>query len=106
MALPVCKKDLGRAQLVQLSTSSLVEHSIAHPEIGITDYQRLQKMLDEGELYEQEDRRVVLLSDQGKLYRAAIKVDMAREQVFLLSLFTTEPSVADRQVRKVMRRLR
>ena len=60
MALPVCKKDLGRAQLVQLSTSSLVEHSIAHPEIGITDYQRLQKMLDEGELYEQEDRRVAI----------------------------------------------
>lgn len=94
------------SRAVKLSTGSLIEHLAAHPEVGVLDYQRLQRMLDEGEVYQQSDERIVLLSEQGKLYRASFKVDQARRQVFLLSLFITEEKFADRQVRNVMRRIR
>jgi SPP1 gp7 family putative phage head morphogenesis protein len=94
------------SQTVLLSTETLIDHLAAHPEIGLDAYQMLPRMLDEGEVYQQDDRRVVLLSTGGKVYRAAIKVDEKRERLYLLTLFETRQAIADRQVRRVMKRLR
>lgn len=92
-----------RSRTVQLSTTSLKEHLAAHPEIGLADYQLLQKMVDQGEVYAQDDRRIILLSEQGKLYRASLKVDEARRGVYLLSLIRTNKEIADAQVRSLPR---
>lgn len=94
------------SQTVLLSTPSLVEHLGAHPEISLADYQRVQAMVDDGEVYQQGDERIILLSQQGKLYRASIKVDQERRRLYLLSLFETKPQLADKQVRGALKRVR
>ena len=39
------------SQSVLLSTGSLTEHLAAHPEIGLSDYQKLQALIDRSEIY-------------------------------------------------------
>jgi SPP1 gp7 family putative phage head morphogenesis protein len=94
------------SQTVLLSTQSLIEHLAAHPEVGIDAYQDLQKMVDEGEVYQQGDQRIVLLHVGDKLYRAAIKVDAQRQRLYLLTLFQTSEDVANAQVRNRLTRVR
>jgi len=94
------------AQTVYLSTTTLVEHLAAHPEVGLDAYRLLQRMVVDGEVYQQDDRRVLLLAQKGKWYRASIKVDEKRRRLYLLSLFETNQVDADRQVRRRYARLR
>ena len=95
-----------KSRTVQFSTSSLKEHLVAHPDVDLADYQRLQQLIEEGEFYQQGDRRIVLLATRGKTYRAAFKADADGKRLFLLSLFTTSEKMADRQVRDVLPRVR
>ena len=105
-------KDADRTALkagshtVLLSSSSLIEHLAAHPEIGLEQYQLVPQMLDEGEVYQQGDERIVLLGVGEQLYRAAIKVDAAKRRVYLLTLFRTTKAQADRQIRQQLTRIR
>jgi len=101
------RASLGaESQAVLLSTQTLIEHLAAHPEIGIGEYRLLQALIDRGEVYQEDDRRILLLSVADKLYRASIKVDQARKRLYLLSLFETSPLRANAQVRNVLPRLR
>ncbi len=101
------REALGaKSQTVLLSTQTLIEHVAAHPDIGLLDYQKLQKIIDGGEVYKAEDRRIILLALEGRLYRAAVKVDQKQERIYLLSLFETNQAAADRQVRRVMEKVR
>lgn len=88
---------------VEFSTDSLIEHIAAHPEIGLADYQRVQEMIDEGEVYQQGDQRFVILSTKGRTYRAAIKVDKARQRLFLTSLHIVNESTAKAVRSKLVR---
>lgn len=104
---PADRATIGAdSQAVLLSTQTLIEHLAAHPEIGLDQYRLLQQIVDRGEVYQEDDRRILLLSRAGKLYRASIKSDQAGKRIYLLSLFETSEKLADTQVRKVYRRLR
>ncbi len=95
------------SQSVLLSTGSLTEHLAAHPEIGLSDYQKLQALIDRSEIYVgADDTRVILLAEDGVHYRGAVKVDQARRRVDLLTWFRTNETSANRDVRQAMRRLR
>lgn len=48
----------------------------------------------------------MLLSDPGKLYRAAIKTDKAKQRLYLLTLLEMKESLANRQVRNALKRIR
>ena len=93
------------SRTVEFSTTSLKEHLVAHPDVELADYQRLQQLIEEGEFYQQGDRRIVLLATQGKTYRAAFKADADGKRLFLLSLFATSGKMADRQVRDLLLRV-
>ena len=43
----------------------LVAGLAAHPEIGLRDYQRVQRMVNEGEIYEQGEGRLALIFRDG-----------------------------------------
>lgn len=94
------------SQTVWFSPESLAEHLVAHPEIGIDDYRKIQKIMDQGEVYLQPAGRVVFLSFDGRLYRAAVKTTRARHENFLLTLFETSDEKALAEVRTKYERVR
>lgn len=101
---PRAKQALqAESQEVRFSRASLIEHLDRHPEIGLTEYQLVQRMIDDGEIYQDGANRIALLAVNGVLYRAAIKATANRREVFLLTLFRTSEALANRQVRVLPR---
>jgi hypothetical protein len=103
---PEDKEVLGsQTQTVYLSQNSLRRHLERHPEVTLEDYKKIPQILDEGEVYQQSEERLVYLNLAGVLYRAVLKRTVDRTLNFFLTLFRSEDS-ADRQVRNRLRRIR
>lgn len=101
------RQALGAStQAVWLSDTSLLEHLVAHPEVGLDAYQLIPQLMAQGEIYMQGDQRIILLSLNGKLYRASIKVTKDGSRNYFLTLFTTTDEAADRQVRSRYERIK
>ncbi len=101
------RQQLDTRQPVVVLSQETVEAHRHHPEVGTTDYQRGQRIIDEGELYEQGPGRLVALGKiDGKLYRAALKRTGDKEKNYWLTLFLTTEALADEQVRKKFKRIR
>lgn len=92
--------------IVMLSRVTVDEHR-KHSEIGAQDYTLAQRIVDEGELYEQAPGRLIALCKiGGKLYRAALKRTGDKEKNYWLTLFFTTEGLADEQVRKKFKLIR
>jgi len=63
----------AQSPVVLLSHESLAEHLAKHPEIGLSDYRKIQRLLDEGKVYRQGENRMVYITLDGVLYRAVLK---------------------------------
>lgn len=90
---PQDQKVLGaESQVVLLSQESLAAHMKSHPEIGLTDYLRIQTILDEGEVYQQPERkeRLIYLTVKGVVYRAVLKRTVDSKKNYFLTLFKNE----------------
>lgn len=104
---PQDMKAIGaQTQTVYLSAESMAEHIKKHPEIGIDDYQKIPDILDKGEAYQQGNDRLVYLTMDGVLYRAALKRTQDGGENYFLTLFKINDDNAERQVRKKLVRLR
>lgn len=78
-----------------------------HPEVGADEYGLAQRIIDEGEIYQQGDGRLIALwKRDGVLYRAAIKRTGDRSRNYWLTLFRTTEEKADEEVRNRYRRIR
>jgi hypothetical protein len=75
---------------VLLSQHSLSEHLIAHPEIGITDYLKVQQVLESGEVYRQGDERLIYMTIAGVSYRAVLKRTADGMKNYFLTLFRND----------------
>jgi hypothetical protein len=92
--------------VVVLSQETVKAHR-HHPEIEAGDYQLAQRILDEGELYEQGPGRIVALWEQaGQLYRAALKRTGDQGKNYWLTLFLTTEDLANAQVRNKLKQIR
>ncbi len=91
---------------VFFSKETLKEHLISHPDISAKDYALIPEIIENGEVYQQKEKRFVLLHMNDKLYRAAIKTTQDGKETYFLSLFTTTEELADIQIRKKFERLR
>lgn len=102
---PKDKVILGaNTQTVWFSPVSLSEHLEKHPDITIEDYRKIQQILENGEVYQQENNRLVYLNLDGKLYRAAVKTTKDKAENFFLTLFeTTEERLKNQQIREIKR---
>jgi len=101
------KTALGtKAQTVWLSQTTLKEHKKKHPEMLLKDYRHIPEIIEHGEVYKQNEERLIYLKKQGRLYRAALKRTKDRQENFYLTLFTTGEETADFQVRKKYERVR
>jgi len=91
----------AKSPVVVISNSSLAEHLAKHPEIGLADYRKIQRLLDESrEVYRQGDERLVYITLDGVRYRAVLKRTRDGRKNYFLSLFRdTNPSPPDGSVR-------
>lgn len=96
----------AKSQTVYLSQESLAAHLESHPEITLSDYQKIPDILDQGEVYRQGEGRLVYLALDGVLYRAALKRTADAMENYFLTLFRTDDIKADREVRKRLERIR
>lgn len=85
----------AKTQSVLLSSEMLAKQKAQHPEIGLEDYRQLPKLMDEGEVYQRMDQRLVYFYAGDVLYRAVLKVMGNAEENYLLSLFKTSAKVAE-----------
>lgn len=103
---PLCKILKAAQPVVILSRATIDEHR-HHPEIGATDYAIAQRIVDEGEIYEQESGRLIMLWRHGEtLYRAALKRTRSGDKNYWLSLFLTNDDLALTQVVRRFNRIR
>lgn len=89
--------------IVWLSRVSVTEHKEKHPEIGAEHYYKIADMVKFGEIYQQNNKRFVLLYQDSALYRAAIKITQDNKKMYLLTLFKTTEEKATKEVRKKMK---
>ena len=82
---------------VLLSQHSLTEHLVTHPEIGLTDYLKIQTILETGEVYRQGDERLVYLAIAGISYRAVLKRTVDGQKNYFLTLFKNQKGSKPKQ---------
>lgn len=92
--------------VVLMSKESLETHKLKHQDVTIDDYRLIPEIIENGELYQQQNKRYALLHKDGRLYRAAIKTTQDGKEVYFLSLFFTTEELADIQIRNKFERLR
>ncbi|MCU0806553.1 MAG: phage minor head protein [Candidatus Contendobacter sp.] len=101
------RQAMDALQPVVVLSKETVEAHRHHPEVSAADYILAQRILDEGELYEQgPGRMIALLKIDGKLYRAALKRTGDKEKNYWLTLFLTDEDRANREVRNKFKRVR
>lgn len=94
------------SQTVYLSQESVAAHIVKHPEIGLSDYQKIPDILDQGAIYKQGDDRLVVLAVAGVLYRAGLKRTKNGSKNYFLTLFKTNDKAAERSIVSKLERLR
>lgn len=88
----------AQSQTVWMSQTTLLDHLDKHPDIGLEDYRLIPEILDQGEVYKQDDQRLVYLKRGDKLYRAGLKRTADGMENYFLTLFETTDARAKRQV--------
>jgi SPP1 gp7 family putative phage head morphogenesis protein len=97
---------LTSSNTVLMSKESLEHHKIKHPEITIEDYRKLPDIISNGEVYETQYRRFVLLRLDGKTYRAAMKITQNGDEAYFLSLVKQSDVKSDKEIRGKFNRIR
>lgn len=92
--------------VVLMSKESLEQHKLKHPEVTIDDYRKLPEIIEDGEMYETQVRRYVLLKMDNKTYRAAMKVTQDGREVYLLSLVAQSDAKAEKEIRRKFEKVR
>lgn len=95
-----------KSTVVLMSKESLEQHKLKHPEVTIDDYRKLPEIIENGEMYETQIRRYVLLKMNEKTYRAAMKVTQDGSEVYLLSLVAQSDEKAEKEIRRKFEKVR
>lgn len=88
----------AKSQTVWMSQWTLEEHLRKHPEITLSDYRLIPDILDQGEVYKQNDVKLIYLQRGDRYYRAALKRTQDGQENFFLTLFETTDAMAKKQV--------
>lgn len=101
------RQKIDAIQPVVVVSQETLEAHQHHPEIGVTEYALAQRILDEGEVYRQDEGRLIALWQNGEvLYRAALKRTGDKRKNYWLTLFVTNEELATKQVRERLERIR
>ena len=105
---PVDQAVMGaKNRVVWFSQRSRDVHLEKHPDIVLEDYQKIQKILDEGEVYPKVDGqygRLTYLKVDGRTYIAGVKTSATKSRNYFLTLF--EPDKPENKVRNLRKKER
>lgn len=94
----------SKSQVVWFSDDSLAKNkgdiptrSAGHADLDLEDYKLIPEIIDTGEIYMQNDERLLILKHGNKTYRASLKRTKDGKENYFLSLF----SVGERAVSQV-----
>ena len=83
-----------KAQTVWFSQDSLLKNkgeiptrSAGHPELSLEDYRMIPEIIDQGEVYQRSDERLIYLLRGEQVYRAVLKKNKAGSENYFLSMF-------------------
>ena len=92
------RKQIGaKSQVVQLSDETLQKNQLNHPELKISDYQRLPKIIANAKLIIQDgSKTLIFIKMNGRIYHAVIKSTRSGKTLFLTSFRFTNMKDVDR----------
>ena len=96
---PILTAIGGRSRTVRLSPETAAKQSRHHPDLVPKDYARVQRILDEGELFRDgRSPRVAVgfLEEGNRLWRTAVKATRDGASTYLLTLHRAQPSALRR----------
>lgn len=80
----------AKSQTVLISDETLKKNKNNHPEIEISDYQKLQKIIEKADvIVKKNDRFLVFIQDGDKYYLSSIKTTQDHKELFVTSLRIT-----------------
>ena len=96
----------ARSKVVRLSGETAAKQRRHHRDLGAEDYGLVQRILDEGELFEaQRDRHMIgFIENNGLLWRAVVKSTVDGSETYLVSLHRAQP-YDQRAARRRLRRI-
>ncbi len=82
----------ARSRIVRLSSETAAKQRRRHPDIRPEDYARVQRILDEGELFREDTRAIIgFAKESGVLWRAVLKVANSGDEIYLVTLHRSKP---------------
>ncbi len=82
----------ARSRTVRLSGESAAKQTARHTDLEPTDYARVQRILDEGELFTSGERVAIgFMEDSGRLRRAVVKATKDGSETYLATLHKAQP---------------
>jgi len=76
--------------VILLSQASLMEHKEVHPEVGFRDYRKIQKLIDNANVWQtgnRGERLAYITTDEGKRYKAVLKRTQDNSKNYFLTLY-------------------
>ena len=94
----------GQSSTVRLSGETAAKQTARHPDLAPADYARLQRILDEGELFMASERMTLgFIEEDGYLWRAAVKATADGSETYLATLHKAQPHNLDAARRRLTR---
>ena len=97
----------GQSPSVRLSGETAAKQTARHPDLAPADYARLQRILDEGEVFVEHGHRLMgFVEEDGHLWRTVVKATADGSETYLTTLHRAQPrdlTVARQRLRKVDR---
>ena len=95
----------ARSHTLRLSRATAAKQRARHRDIEVEDYARLQRILDEGEWFKQSATNALgFVEEDGRLWRAVLKVTRDRSKTYLTSFHRVDPSRL-RRARETLERI-
>ncbi len=89
---PVMAAIGARSRTARLSAETAAKQARRHPDLEPADYARVQRILDEGELFTSGERVAIgFMEDSGRLRRAVVKATKDGSETYLATLHKAQP---------------
>ncbi len=104
LSAPVRGAIGARSRTVRLSTETAAKQARRHPDLEPADYARVQRILDQGEMFAGYERQAVgFLEENGRLWRAVVKATVDGSETYLVTLHKAQPRDRDVAQRRWVR---
>ncbi len=94
---PVMAAIGARSRTARLSAETAAKQARRHPDLEPADYARLQRILDQGEMFVEDNGRFAqgFLEEDGRLWKAVVKSAAGGDEAYIVSLHRSKAADLD-----------